>query len=193
MDIRLIKISKSFGEKQVLKDVTMTFPDQRASCIMGPSGSGKTTLINVLLGLISPDTGKMEGMEDKRLSAVFQEDRLIEHWDAVKNIQLVCNKDVTEAMIHSHLREVGLSDYQGKMVRSFSGGMRRRVAIVRAILSLNNLVIMDEPFKGLDSSLKLQVIQYVKEHTKNKTLIFITHDQEEVALLEAELFTISSI
>lgn len=187
MDIKLTNISKCFGEKQVLKDVTITLEKGRTYCIMGPSGSGKTTLINILLGIIKPDSGRIEGLEDKKRSAVFQEDRLIDHWDAVKNVQLVCNSNITEAMIHAHLEEVSLSDYEGKLVSSFSGGMRRRVAIVRAILSLKDLILMDEPFKGLDSSLKQQVIRYIKEHTKNKTLIVITHDQEDVTLLQAEL------
>lgn len=190
MDIKLIDISKSFGDKPVLEKLNMTFEKKRMSCIMGPSGSGKTTLINILMGLINADQGEIEGMEGLELSVVFQEDRLIEHWDAIKNVKLVCDKWVTKELIEKHFEQVGLMDYEGKPVSQLSGGMRRRVAIIRSILSGGNLLIMDEPFKGLDDALKLQVIQYVREHSKDKTLLVITHDVKEVTLLGAKLLTL---
>ena len=86
-----------------------------------------------------------------------------------------------------HLSDVSLTEYKGKPVRDLSGGMRRRVAIVRALLSDYDLLVMDEPFKGLDDELKKQVISYVKENTNGQTLIIITHDKEEAKLLQAEI------
>jgi NitT/TauT family transport system ATP-binding protein len=189
MDIKVDNICKSFNGQQVLDKVTMSFSEGLYTCIMGASGVGKTTLAYILMGLLEPDSGEITGLSDKKISAVFQEERLIEHWDAIKNIMLVSNKDVTKEKVERNLSKIGLTEYEGKPVKALSGGMRRRVAIVRAILSEYDVLLMDEPFKGLDEELKIQVINYVKENTKNKTLIIITHDKDEVTMLQANLIT----
>lgn len=190
MDIMVKNIHKSFNGQEVLNNINMVFVEGKTSCLMGASGIGKTTLAYILMGLLEADSGEIIGIHGKKISAVFQEDRLIEHWDAIKNIMLVCQEDVTSKMVEDNLKEIGLSDYEGKPVKDLSGGMRRRVAIVRAILSEHNMLLMDEPFKGLDESLKTKVINYVKEKSKGKTLIIITHDRDEVEMLEAEVITI---
>lgn len=189
MDIKLVGINKSFKRQQVLDNISMTFKSGNITCIMGASGIGKTTLAYIMMGLMKADSGEITGLQGRKISAVFQEDRLIEHWDAVKNIMLVCRRDITKDFIHKNLNETGLTDYENKPVSSLSGGMRRRVAIVRALLSDYDVLIMDEPFKGLDFELKRQVIDYVGKMTKGKTVIIITHDKDEVELLRAGLIT----
>jgi len=191
VDIQLIHITKSFGEKKVLQDVTITFPVGRISCLMGASGIGKTTLINLIMGIDQPDWGELLGCKNLRMAAVFQEDRLIEHWDAVKNIRLVCGKQVTKEQIEKHLQEVGLLEVQDKPVSSFSGGMRRRVVLVRAMLAKSELLIMDEPLKGLDNEMKLQVIEYIKRNMNGRTVIIVTHDKEEAESLNAQIITLN--
>jgi NitT/TauT family transport system ATP-binding protein len=185
MDIKMLHLFKAFDKVLVLKDVSLTFTEGQVNCLMGASGIGKTTVINLLMGLISQDSGEVRGMEDKRIAVVFQEDRLIEHWDSVDNVKLVCSKQITKEMVEEELSRVGLRDYENKQVSTLSGGMRRRVAIVRALLASSNLVIMDEPFKGLDENLKKKVLKYVCEKTKGKTVIIVTHDKEEIELLGA--------
>ncbi|HHU72808.1 MAG TPA: ABC transporter ATP-binding protein [Clostridiales bacterium] len=185
MDIKLLHINKQFDNKPVLKDLSITFPQGRISCLMGPSGIGKTTLINLIMGLEKADSGTITGLEDKIISPVFQEDRLIEHWDAINNIKLVCSKDVTNKIIEDELNKVGLYEDRYKPVLTLSGGMRRRVALLRALLHDGNLLILDEPFKGLDKELKNRVIEYVKEKAKGKTVILVTHDLKDAELLEA--------
>ena len=190
MDIRVENLNKSFHGKQVLKDLNINFPKGKITCLMGASGTGKTTLANILMNLLKPDSGRVEGLEGKKISAVFQEDRLIEHWDAIENIRLVNNLGLTKEKINEHLKEINLKDYEEKPVRLLSGGMRRRVALVRAILSDYDVLILDEPFKGLDEELKKQVINYIRKMAKGKTVIIITHDREDIDLLDANLISL---
>jgi len=190
MDIKLINLAKQFDQKVIFKDLNVTFLEGKMNCLMGASGIGKTTVINILMGLVEPDSGEVRGGQGKRVAAVFQEDRLIEHWNATQNVKLVCDKTISVDIIEQELLKVGLEDHQDKLVKNFSGGMRRRVAIVRAMLAKSDLIILDEPFKGLDETLKNQVIEYVKLRAKGKTVIVVTHDKEEVQLLEANLITL---
>jgi NitT/TauT family transport system ATP-binding protein len=187
MDIRLEHIYKKFDRNNVLTDVSMTLEEGKISCIMGASGSGKTTLMNILMGFLKPDSGDLKGLEGKRIAAMFQEDRLIEHWDAIRNVQLVCGKNITASVVKEHFMEVGLTEYENKPVKTLSGGMRRRVALVRAMLAEGNLLILDEPFKGLDEDLRQQVIQYVIRLSADKTAIIVTHERDEAVWLGAEL------
>jgi NitT/TauT family transport system ATP-binding protein len=193
MDIKFTQVSKHFQDKPLFEDLNLTFPEGRLTCLMGPSGSGKTTIINCILGLTRPDSGEITGTEGKLIAAVFQEDRLIEHWDAIKNVKLVCDKSVTAEKVREELKEVGLEEALKKPVRDYSGGMRRRVAIVRAMLAQSELIILDEPFQGLDDMLKEQVIDYVRRKTLGKTVILVTHDREEAERLGAELINLDSI
>ncbi len=190
MDIELKAVTKQFGTKTVLKDLNMIFSEGRINCLMGASGSGKTTIVNLLTELILPDRGEITGLKDKSCSVVFQEDRLIEHWNAVKNIRLVCGRDITAEQVLEELSRLSITEDREKPVRAYSGGMRRRVAIIRAMLAKGNLVILDEPFRGLDTDLKKSTITYIKEMTAEKTVIVVTHDIEDVKLLEAKLLTL---
>jgi NitT/TauT family transport system ATP-binding protein len=190
MDIRLQHVSKQFGENRVIKDLNVTFANKQMNCLMGASGIGKTTIINIIMGLAKPDEGTIQGLRGKRIAAVFQEERLIEHWDAIQNVRLACDKSVTAEDVMIEFDKVGLTGHSNKPVRELSGGMRRRVAIVRATMAKSDLIIMDEPFKGLDEALKIHIIEYVKEKTKGKTTIIVTHEKDEVELLEAKLVTL---
>ena len=191
MDIELIRLTKRYQQNLVLNEVSLSFQEGCINCLMGPSGIGKTTLMNIVMGLEQPDSGEIRGIKGKRIAAVFQEDRLIEHWDAIENVRLVCDKTVARKQVEQEFAKVDLTEYENKPVQALSGGMRRRVAIIRAMLFPSDLIIMDEPFKGLDMALKQRLIAYVKEKTKGKTVIIITHDMEEVQLLQANLVLLS--
>jgi len=190
MDIHLKQVSIQFDGKPILNNVNLTFVKERINCLMGPSGKGKTTILNLIMGLIKPDSGEILGIRNLQIAAVFQEDRLIEHWDALKNISFVCDKAIEKEYILRELQQLGIEESMGKPVRDFSGGMRRRVAIVRALLAKSDLVILDEPFRGLDIDLKERVIEYIKKRTNEKTVIVVTHEIEDVTQLEGELITL---
>lgn len=186
MSIIIKDISKSYGNTVVFENLNLKIKHYQITAIMGASGVGKTTLLNILLGLEEPDTGKVEGLEEKKIVAVFQENRLVESLDSIRNVQVVCKKDFSRNELLEEFKQVGLEDTENKPVSELSGGMKRRVAIVRAVFVDADIIVMDEPFKGLDVGLKSKVIKYIKDKTKGKTVIIVTHNLDEVSELGAE-------
>ena len=186
MAIILEQVKKSFGDQLVLEGISRTLPKGSCTALMGPSGIGKTTLLLMLAGLQLPDSGRITGLP-KRRAMVFQEDRLIESANAVTNLKLVCNAECTEKFLLEELKKIGIEDMQ-KPVSEFSGGMKRRVAILRAVLAEAELLLMDEPFQGLDVERKAQVMEYVKAHCVGKTVVLVTHEEEEAKALGAEIW-----
>ena len=182
MDIKVDHVSKAYGEQQILRDLCCVFPEGKTTCIRGRSGCGKTTLIRLLLGLDIPDKGKIEGISDRKISAVFQEDRLCENLSAASNIRLVCTETISDRELEEAYKAVALQ----KPVRELSGGMRRRVSILRALLADSDCVIMDEPLRGLDEKTRTKTIDYIKKKTEGKTLIFVTHEEQEAVWLKAD-------
>lgn len=180
-DIVVKNLNKGFGDLKVLDDFSEVFEEGRTSCIMGSSGCGKTTLLNILMGLLQMDSGTVSGVP-ARLSAVFQEDRLLPGFSAIQNIAFVCPK-VPKKTIIEHLARIGLGEAADKPVSELSGGMKRRVAIARAVLARSELMILDEPFKGLDEETRAVVAEYLAEEAKGRTIIMVTHDEEEVQLV----------
>ncbi len=178
--IRLEKVYKSFEGKPVLTGFSAVFPEG-CWCLMAPSGGGKTTLLRLICGLEKPDAGKVEVPAGTRFGMVFQEDRLCEGLSAVKNLQLVCPREQGEAL----LREILPADCLGQPVRELSGGMRRRVAVARALAAESEVLLMDEPFTGLDEETKAQVMAFVRRHRQGRLLILSTHQREEAEALGA--------
>ncbi len=183
MDIKLTQIYKSYKGVPILEDVNILFEEGETTCIMGPSGIGKTTLIRILTGLTKADRGIIQGMDGRKVAVVFQEDALIDHWDALRNVELVCEPSITKEMIEDEFFKLGLRNYKNKAVSQLSGGMRRRVAILRALMADSDFIVMDEPFSALDEDSKIRVIEYIKKKTKEKTLVVVTHDKEDVQRL----------
>lgn len=185
-DIVLHEVTKQFNDRTVLDMLDMRFPAGKVSCISGPSGSGKTTLLRLIAGLEKADGGTITGVPEK-IAFVFQEDRLSEDFSAVSNIRLVTGKEKTKEEILKMLSEFGLTEDPKKPVRAYSGGMKRRVALARALLYDADLILMDEPFKGLDEELKKTVMDTVLRYTAGKTVIMVTHDPNEAAYLGGEI------
>ena len=169
-------------EAPVLRDFSLELAQGEAVAVMGESGSGKTTLTRLLLGLEKPVSGTIQGLEGKRVAAVFQEDRLLPWFSARKNVAavLTCGREEAAALTDRVLEEVELSEAADKPIRELSGGMQRRAAIARALAFGGDLLILDEPLKGLDDELKKRVASRIKAHFS--TLLLITHSEEEAEL-----------
>lgn len=180
-----------FGDQVVLDGLDLDLAPG-FTAVMGPNGSGKTTLARVLLGLIDPDDGTIDGLDGARRAAAFQEDRLCRQLTAVRNVRLVMDRATPTRLVADELRRVGLDgDSLTKPVRDLSGGQRRRVAIVRAVLPPADLVVLDEPFKGLDTDAKAQVLPYVRDHCASRTVLLITHDRAEAEWFGAPVITLT--
>ncbi len=187
--IEIKNLSKRYGDERVLKNFSHTFKDGSFTCIMGKSGSGKTTLLSILMGLEKKDGGCVVGLEDVKISAVFQENRLCENLTALLNVKIITDmgKGYAKEDIVRCFRKVGIDVENNKTVCEFSGGMKRRVAIVRALLADFDVLIMDEPLKGLDDETRKDTIELIKEYTVGKIVIMTTHDSDEPKLFGAEV------
>ena len=184
MKIPIRHVCKRYGTHQVLSDFCCSLQRGVVNVLLGPSGSGKTTLLRLIMNLEQPDSGELTAFQDLKISAVFQEDRLCEQLDAYTNVRLVSSSVQGKQKILQAFSEVGLDPYCTKPTRTYSGGMKRRVALVRALFMDYDLLILDEPFKGLDEQTKHKVIEYTKQTTHGKTVLMVTHDQEEVNLMQ---------
>lgn len=181
-DLRLHHVTKRFGAKTVFDNFSLELPLGQATCLMGPSGCGKTTLLNLLMGLVEPDSGSVTTISPQ--SAVFQEDRLLPALSALGNLRLVTGRG-RDSELTALLEELGLGEEGHKPVRDFSGGMKRRVAIARALLADARLLLLDEPFKGLDAQTRDRTARVIRERAAGQTLVLVTHDPQEAALLDA--------
>lgn len=188
--LKCINIDKQFGDNIVLKNFSHEFAEGKATAILGRSGGGKTTLLNILMGLLSPDGGEV--VREGRISAIFQEDRLCENLTASANIRLVTGKRLSKAQIAEELAAVGLTGCENKPVRELSGGMKRRTAMLRALLTEYDILFADEPFKGLDEDTRAVVMRYFKEKTAGKTVVFVTHDSAESEALADEVLRLET-
>lgn len=180
----MLGICKAFAGRTVLENVDLTLKTGEVTALIGPSGSGKTTLARILLGLERPDAGCVEGARGLRAAAVFQEDRLIDHLDARANLELVLPGRDADRVVRL-LADLGLNALDDKPVRLYSGGMARRVALARALIAAPQLLVLDEPFRGLDGALRARAADAVLAHSGGAATLLITHDAAEIDLLRA--------
>ena len=180
--MKIQHLCKSFDGRVVLDHVSLTLESGGTACLMAPSGRGKTTLLRCIAGLEAPDSGQITDLPE-RIAYVFQEDRLCDGFSAVDNIRLVTGKALGEGEIRRHLEELGLAGSLDQPVRELSGGMRRRVVISRAVCFGADLLLLDEPFKGLDNEARQQTADYILRHRGAAAILCVTHDREDAAAL----------
>lgn len=187
MKLVIEHLSKKYGDLAVLQDLCLTLDQNTCYCLMSPSGSGKTTLLRILMGLETADSGTIftdaEPSWPLTISPVFQEDRLCPSFSPLENVQLVLKeKWPREKLIQTMMRLLP-EECLTRPVSTLSGGMKRRTAILRAVMAPSHMLLMDEPFTGLDEALKLDVIRFIKENRRNRFLLITTHQEEDIALL----------
>ncbi|WP_294852870.1 ATP-binding cassette domain-containing protein [uncultured Oscillibacter sp.] len=185
MTVEIRDVSKSYGGVKVLKSVNLTLLPG-ITCLSAPSGAGKTTLVRILLGLEQPDGGFVTGLETARLAAVFQEDRLLDRLDAAGNLRFVLGKGYDEKQAAALLGELGLADAGDKAAGEYSGGMKRRLALARALSVPFEFLALDEPFTGLDGENRKRALACIRRRAVGKTVLVVTHNSEDAAGLDAK-------
>lgn len=178
-----------YGEKAVLQNFSLTLPDRGVVCLFGPSGCGKTTLFRLLAGLETPAGGTISGLSDKKVGVLFQEDRLLGHLTARQNIALVLSERHSD-LPDRILAQMQLEQEKEQYPEHLSGGMRRRVAIGRALAYHGDILLMDEPFQGLDRELKQLIINSVLEQYKDRLIVMITHDAAEAVRMADTVYQV---
>ena len=209
-------LSKSYGSLNVLKNVNLTLDRDKTYCLMSPSGTGKTTLFRILMGLEKADEGDItwnassafssvsgsvsvsdtDASRPLRISAVFQEDRLCPSFSPLENVLMVQKKQVSgisglsREEIRTAMCRLLPEECFNRPVSTLSGGMKRRTAILRALLTRSDMLLMDEPFTGLDEGTKEEVIRFLQEYRKGRFLLISTHQIEDVEKLGGVLITL---
>jgi len=179
--VKFSHVSAGYADPLPFLDFSWELPETGTVAVTGPSGCGKTTLLMLLCGLLAPRSGEISGLLGKKISIQFQEDRLLPWYSAEKNIALISG----EAAATHWLGELELGQEDAKKLpRALSGGMRRRVSLARAMAFGGDLLLLDEPFKGLDDALKARVIERISGVFP--LTVLVTHDEREAAAMGAK-------
>ena len=184
--IEISHVTAGYGEKRVFEDLCLRLPEGGAVALMAPSGYGKTTLLKLLAGLLIPQKGTVSGLENRKIAFLFQEDRLLPWLTAEKNVEIVSD----ERTAREWLEKMEIPE-AGVLPREMSGGMQRRVALARAMAFGGDVLLLDEPFKGLDEALRARIAGRIRG--QRKLTILSVHDPEEADLMGAEILRLDEV
>ena len=181
MTIQLENICKSVSGKQILKDINWQIASEDCWLLTGPSGSGNTMLLRLILGLEKPDSGSVNLLGDYKYAnvnagVVFQEDRLCEQFSAVENVAMV-NERLSETVAAEELSRFLPQDRQTVPVCELNETERRLVVMIRACIIPSDILLLDEPFRGMDSDLRSRAITYIRDKAGHKGIVFVQRDE----------------
>lgn len=181
--IELDHVSFSYGEKRVFSSLSLRLPDSGQVAVLGPSGCGKTTLLRLMAGLETPDSGVIR--RPQRIACCFQEDRLLPWYTARENVALAlprpARRDKARAarLAQSWLERVGLGTEGDAYPDALSGGMKRRVALARALACDAPVLLLDEPFRALDEQTHGDMLRLCRALGQGRLLVLVTHDEHD--------------
>ena len=187
MKILIESLYKSYDGKSVFQNFSLDIEFDGILLIRGKSGLGKTTLLRMLAGLEKPDGGTVK-TDAKKISFMFQEDRLIPFISVLKNVAAVNAEKAKEYLVL-----LGLQNELNSSPATLSGGMKRRVSLARALAFDSDLVILDEPFKGLDGELKADICKALRAESESRPFITVSHDTADGELLNAKILDLDEI
>ena len=195
MSVQINGLSKSFGKKTVFTDFNYAFEDTGIYVIRGESGAGKTTLLRIIAGLDKEYSGSIQ-QSVPGVSVCFQEYRLFDNITALKNVTDVSFKSATEddvRYVKSLFERLNLSASDANLYpRELSGGMKQRVAFIRAIAKRSPVLILDEPTKEVDPENAAIMRQIIKEEANKRLVIMVTHKTEDISDLQAQIIEIGA-
>jgi ABC-type nitrate/sulfonate/bicarbonate transport system ATPase subunit len=173
----------------VLGQFSLALPERGVVCLVGPSGCGKTTALRLLAGLESPLAGTLKGRSGLRVSMVFQEDRLLP-WESVLDNAITDRQPWHRTQALSWLQALGLGDHLDARVVDLSGGMRRRVAIARALAAPHDVLLLDEPFTGLDEPTWRDAAERIAAASRHRLVVMTTHLIQQAEAMGAEVIAL---
>ena len=195
MITQLNHVTKRFGDTQAIRDLSLELPTSGIVAIMGPSGCGKTTILQLLAGLLQPTSGTIR-CSAQSIAYVFQEPRLLPWRTVADNIRLsrADFKIPPQHTVEAWLEAVGLADCADKYPDELSGGMRQRVSIARALYCGSELLLMDEPFQGLDHEIKARIMETVRHSRMDDRMLtlLVTHHMDEAQEIADLILTFDS-
>lgn len=180
--IELSQLAQSFDGVRILDQISIALPERGSIALMGSSGAGKTSLLKILAGISKPESGSIRGLEKKRICLMFQEDRLLPWYSALKNVMLAMSKE-NEEEARNILQRLGIEQADA-LPSALSGGMKRRVALARAIAFHPDVMLLDEPFSGIDAETRKVIAPFVRQ--SSPLIVFATHDIDDAALMGAD-------
>lgn len=190
MSITMKNITFGYGATRICEGLVWTLPETGVVCLWGASGCGKTTLLRLLARLEKPHSGIIEYPSAHKVSMVFQEDRLLPWLTVRQNAALACDD---AARVDALLGAVGLADYADSTPDAISGGQQRRVALVRALAADSDLLLLDEPFTGLDDETKALVLPLIREAAHTRPVVLVTHIAAEAEALGAAMIPLDGL
>ncbi len=185
--MKIENLSFSYGDKKIFENLNVQFPESGTVFIDAPSGRGKTTLFHLIAGIYRPRSGRIE-KENKKIAYMFQEDRLFPEFSALENV--FCVRDGSRTQAAELLEQLGLGAELASLPKALSGGMKRRVALARALNFNAEILLLDEPFKGLDADTASQTAEVLKNHSKEKLLLIASHITGHDLWDDATVFTL---
>lgn len=190
--LKISSLNKSFGDLPVLSDLNLEIKPQEIVALIGPSGCGKTTLLNIISGLDTPDGGSVE-CADNHISYMFQGARLLPWRTVYENIRLV-REDAGKNEIMALIEAVGLKGFENYYPGQLSGGMAKRCALARAFHYGGRLLLMDEPFQGLDYGLRMEMLSMLLSiwRSERRSVLFVTHEIDEAMTVATRIAVLSS-
>ena len=186
MPITLNKISKKYNGVEVFKDFTFEFKEGNIYIITGTVGIGKTTLLNIISSNTSIDSGEIIGLKEKKLSYLFQDNRLLKNKSVMDNLRFVIEDKIRKSdqdnVIEKYLKLFGLYEYKDYGINELSGGMQKKIAIARALAFPNfNVLLLDEPFNNIDIKQKNNIMKIVLDNIPKDTIvILVTHNIQDI-------------
>lgn len=185
--MKIEHMNLAYGDRAVLQDFSLELPDSDTICLFGPSGCGKTTLLSCLAGILTPQSGTVTGLSEKRISYVFQESRLLPWATVQENVELVLPPNHAQTA-QEWISRVGLLPYAGQYPRELSGGQRQRVSFARALAYGGDVLLLDEPFHALDWAAAEEMAALLQQTFPESLKILVTHNREEADRLSDRIY-----
>lgn len=182
MNILIKNLYKYFDDKIIIENLNLEIKEKDRIALIGRSGIGKTTLLRIILKDLKEDSGEIIFSEEVKYSVVFQDNLLFENRSIYENIKFVV--DVNREFVENYLEILGMKGLIDKKVSELSGGMKRRVSILRAIAYSGNIYILDEALREVDLETRNKIIDLLNRSIK-VPLIFTTHDEKDIKDLRA--------